>query len=416
MADRRAGKLNPLKVASTSAPGMHHDGGGLYLRVDPRSGTKSWAFRFQLHGKRREMGLGAVDAVTLAEARRKAEDCRRQLEQNVDPIVASRTAAAAARGVPTFREAAARFLDSHRDGWRNPKHRAQWESTLATYAFPKIGDLSVADLVVGDVLAVLEPIWKTKAETASRLRGRIEAIIDWAIARNYRGAENPARWRGLLQNLLPNRAKIARVEHHPALPWRDLPTFMHALQTQSGTAARALEFAILTAARSGEVRGATWGEIDLKRALWTVPGARMKAGRDHRVPLSEPALAVLAKMRTAYRFEHDADPPADAFVFPGGRSGKPLSENAMLKLLARMKRADITGHGFRSTFRDWAAEATTYPREIAEAALAHVNKDRVEAAYLRGDHLEKRAALMRDWAAFTMQESAPPTAFGGGRR
>jgi integrase len=353
------------------------------------------------------MGLGAYPDVSLADARRKAEEARRVLAGGVDPIAAARAAAAAAGGIPSFREAAERYIAAHEDGWRNPKHRQQWKNTLTTYAYPRLGGMSVADIAVGDVLRVLEPIWKAKPETATRLRGRIEAVIDWAIARDYRTAENPARWRGRLQQLLPAKSKIRRVEHHAALPWREAPAFLAALREREGPAAACFEFAILTAARSGEARGATWAEIDLNAATWTVPGVRMKAGREHRVPLSDAAVAVLERMLAAHRAQHGAKakPAPEAFVFPGGRDGKPLSENAVMALLARMKRDDITMHGFRSTFRDWAAEATAYPREVAEAALAHVNKDRVEAAYLRGDHLEKRRRLMADWAEYCARQA-----------
>ena len=397
-------KLSATKVAGKLAVGLHGDGGGLYLRV--QQAGKSWIFRYRFAGKRRDMGLGKYPDVSLADARRRAEEARRKLAAQVDPIGAARAAAAEAGGIPSFREAAERYIAAHEDGWRNPKHRQQWTNTLATYALPRIGSLSVADIAVGDVMRVLEPIWKAKPETASRLRGRIETVIDWAIAREYRTAENPARWRGRLQQLLPAKTKIRRVEHHAALPWREVPAFMAALRGREAPAARALEFAILTAARSGEVRGATWGEIDLDSATWTVPGARMKAGRDHKVPLSPAALALLHRM-SADRLalpRSRARPDEDAFVFPGGHEGKPLSENAAIALLRRMDRSDITMHGFRSTFRDWAAEATAYPREVAEAALAHVNKDRVEAAYLRGDHLEKRRRLMAEWAEFVGRE------------
>jgi integrase len=397
-------KLSATKVAGKLAVGLHGDGGGLYLRV--QQAGKSWIFRYRFAGKRRDMGLGKYPDVSLADARRRAEEARRKLAAQVDPIGAARAAAAEAGGIPSFREAAERYIAAHEDGWRNPKHRQQWTNTLATYAFPRIGSLSVADIAVGDVMRVLEPIWKAKPETASRLRGRIETVIDWAIAREYRTAENPARWRGRLQQLLPAKTKIRRVEHHAALPWREVPAFMAALRGREAPAARALEFAILTAGRSGEVRGATWGEIDLDSATWTVPGTRMKAGRDHKVPLSPAALALLHRMladRLALRRDR-AKPADEAFVFPGGQAGKPLSENAAIALLRRMDRSDITMHGFRSTFRDWAAESTAYPREVAEAALAHVNKDRVEAAYLRGDHLEKRRRLMAEWAEFVGRE------------
>jgi integrase len=394
------GRLTALMVARDLPPGMYGDGGGLYLRVQPAG--KSWIFRYRFAGRRRDMGLGQYPVVPLAEARRKADEARRKLAAGVDPIGAARAAAAASGGIPTFREAAERYIAAHEDSWRNPKHRQQWRNTLVTYAFPRIGPMSVADIAVGDVLRVLEPIWKVKPETASRLRGRIETVIDWAIARDYRTAENPARWRGRLQQLLPAKAKVRRVEHHAALAWRDVGAFLAELRERSGSAARALEFAILTAARSGEVRGATWAEVDLATATWTIPGDRMKSGREHRVPLSDAALAVLQRLQPEHRAVHGAKaaPAADGFVFIGGRAGRKLSENAVMALLKRMDRADVTGHGFRSTFRDWAAEATAYPREVAEAALAHVNKDRVEAAYLRGDHLEKRRRLMAEWAEF----------------
>ncbi|MFM8239432.1 MAG: tyrosine-type recombinase/integrase [Actinomycetota bacterium] len=399
-------KLSATKVAGKLAVGLHGDGGGLYLRV--QQAGKGWIFRYRFAGKRRDMGLGKYPDVSLADARRGAEEARRKLAAGVDPIGAARVASAAASGIPSFREAAERYIAAHEDGWRNPKHRQQWRNTLATYAYPRIGAMSVADIAVGDVLRVLEPIWKVKPETGTRLRGRIEAVIDWAIARDYRTAENPARWRGRLQQLLPAKAKIRRVEHHAALPWREAPPFLAALRGRVGPAATCLEFAILTAARNGEARGATWAEINLHAATWTVPGERMKAGRDHRVPLSEDAVAVLERLMADYRAQHGAraKPAPGAFVFPSGRNGKPLSENAVMALLRRMGRDDVTMHGFRSTFRDWAAEATAYPREVAEAALAHVNKDRVEAAYLRGDHLEKRRRLMADWAVFCSKPMA----------
>ncbi|MFM8679798.1 MAG: tyrosine-type recombinase/integrase, partial [Alphaproteobacteria bacterium] len=284
-----------------------------------------------------------------------------------------------------------------------------------TYAFPVIGRMSVADVAVGDVLRVLEPVWKDKPETATRLRGRIEAVLDWAIAREYRSGDNPARWRGRLQQLLPAKTKIRRVEHHPALDWRDVGAFMADLRARPAPAARALEFAILTAARGGEVRGARWSEIDLAGGVWNVPCERMKAGRDHRVPLSDAALAVLRTTLDAFLEEHGRKPPADALIFEGGRRGRPLSENGFQMLLRRMDRADITSHGFRSTFRQWCAEATAYPREVAETALAHVNKDRVEAADQRGDHFEKRRRLMADWAEFIGREPAAATVVSIGR-
>lgn len=420
MGERTRKILDALAVQRITEAGRHPCGPNLYLRVQlsaPDAAgmvklSKGWIFRYAFAGKRRDMGLGPYPAVSLAEARRKAEDARKTVAEGKDPVAEARAAAAAAGAIPTFEEAAGRYIAAHLDTWRNPKHRQQWANTLATYAFPVIGKMSVADVAVGDVLKVLEPIWKQKPETASRLRGRIETVIDWAIARDYRTAENPARWRGRLQQLLPAKTKIRRVEHHPALAWQEIGAFMAALRAQAGSAARALEFCILTAARSGEVRGATWAEIDFASAVWTVPGERMKAGREHRVPLSDAALELLHRLRANHReaFGKTAMPAPDDFIFPGGRLGRHLSENAMTVLLERMGRGDITGHGFRSTFRDWCAESTAYPREVAEAALAHTNKDRVESAYLRGDHLEKRRRLMQDWATFCSRSGAEQTA------
>jgi integrase len=297
----------------------------------------------------------------------------------------------------TFRAVTNAYLAAHEAGWRNPKHRAQWRATLKTYVFPHFGELPVADVNTGHVMAALEPIWREKAETASRLRGRIEAVLDYAAARGWRTGENPARWRGHIANLLPRRSKIARVEHHAALPWQDISAFLIDLRSRDGLGARALEFAILTAARTGEVLGARWSEINLDEAVWTVPAKRMKAGQEHRVPLSDAALAIV---RALLPLRPADDAEGKAFVFPGARRSRPLSGMAMLMLLRRMGRADLTAHGFRSTFRDWAAECTGYAREVAEAALAHTLRDKVEAAYRRGDLFEKRRRLMDDWAAF----------------
>ena len=285
------------------------------------------------------------------------------------------------------------YVADHEAAWRNAKHRAQWRSTIATYAFPAFGDQPVAAVDTGDVMKALGPIWRAKPETAGRLRGRIEAVLDYATAREWRRGENPARWRGHLSKLLPARGKIARVQHHAALPWKEAGAFMAALRAEQGVAARALEFVVLTAARTGEALGARWAELDMDGRVWTVPAGRMKAQKEHRVPLSDPAMALLMRM-AEFR-------PADAnddYVFPGQRKGKPLSDMALTMLLRRMGRADLTVHGFRSTFRDWCAEATSHPREVAEAALAHTVKDKVEAAYRRSDLFEKRARLMDEWA------------------
>jgi integrase len=404
---KRAAGLTAAKVR-TAKPGRHVDGDGLMLFVRSRA-ARFWLLRYSYGGKRREAGLGrageAKGDVTLAEAREKAADMRRMLKAGVDPLVhreaeAARLKAAAqqaaAQGV-TFRAVADLYMGAHDAGWRNPKHRDQWRNTLASYAFPHFGDLPAGDVGTGHVMAALEPIWTTKPETATRVRGRIESVLDYAAARGWRSGDNPARWRGHLANLLPARGKVARVEHHAALPWREVGAFMAALveREADSVGALALRFAILTAARSGEVMGARWAEIDLTEAVWTVSAARMKAGQEHRVPLSAAALAVL-RQAEALRTSKGAD----AFVFPGQRPGKGLSVMALAMTLRRMGREDLTVHGFRSTFRDWCAEATNYDRDTAEAALAHTLRDKVEAAYRRGDLFDKRRRLMDDWATF----------------
>ncbi len=392
---KRVEGLSARKVATATEPGRYADGRGLYLHIG-KGGAKSWVLRYMLAGKAREMGLGAVADVTLQDARRKAGEARALLDAGRDPLEARREEgrqreAEKARAV-TFKDAACRYIAAHRAGWRNEKHAAQWDSTLTTYVYPVFGEVAVADVDTGMVLRALEPIWHDKPETATRVRGRIEAVLDWAKAHGYRDREamNPAQWKGHLSHLLPARSKVARVEHHAALPWREVGAFMVDLRNRPATAARALEFAILTAARSGEVFGATWDEVDLADAVWTVPGERMKAGRDHRVPLSPQAVALLEALAD----ESDRT----GYVFKGMKKGRPLSGMAMLMLLRRMERGDLTAHGFRSTFRDWAAEATNFQGEVAEAALAHVVGDKVEAAYRRGDLFDKRRRLMETWA------------------
>ena len=297
----------------------------------------------------------------------------------------------------TFDACAEAYVEANKSGWRNEKHAAQWTSTLRTYAYPVFGSLPVQSVDTAMVMKVLEPIWTTKTETASRLRGRIECVLDWAKTREYRQGENPARWRGHIENLLPARSKVRKVEHHPALPYAKVKTFVKALHRQEGTAALAFEFLILTAGRTSEVVGARWNEIDVKKAVWTIPANRIKAGREHRVPMSARALEILTKMRPTH--DDKVDDRVVEYVFPGGKAGRPLSNMALLALLKRMQRTEITPHGFRSTFRDWAAEETDYPREVAEMALAHAVGDKVEAAYRRGDLFEKRRALMAEWAA-----------------
>jgi len=391
---RTVGKLTALKVGRVQKPGMYPDGAGLYLQVTG-AGAKSWIFRFSLYGKAREMGLGSLSAITLADARAKAAECRRLLQDGKDPIEErkarlARAALEAARTI-TFKEAAANYIASHRAGWRNAKHASQWENTIATYAEPVLGRLSIQAIDIDLVLKVLQPIWETKPETASRVRGRIEAILDWAAAGGLRQGENPARWRGHLKHRLPDPSKVRRVKHHAALPYSKLPDFVVRLGAQQSVAGRALEFTILTAARTGETIGARWDEVDLSEKVWTVPADRMKAVREHRVPLSIRALAIL-------RDEHDVR--TSDYVFPGGKAGKPLSNMAMTEVLRRMGCGDITVHGFRSTFRDWAAERTNFPSEVVEMALAHVVGNKVKAAYRRGDLFEKRRRLMAEWETF----------------
>jgi integrase len=384
---------------------MYGDGGGLYLRIT-QDGTKNWVFRYMLDGRPRWMGMGPLAIYGLQEARAKALDARRLRHEGIDPIEARkgerlRTRLDAAKAI-TFKECADNYIKAHRAGWRNGKHAAQWGATLATYAEPIIGALPVQAIDTTLVLKILEPIWTAKPETAGRVRGRIESILDWAKAREYRQGENPARWRGHLDKLLPARGKVRKVEHHAALPYTELPDFLVALREQEGIAARALEFTILTAARTGETIGARWSEFDLLDKTWTVPAERMKAGKAHRVPLSARALGILEEMQVHRHVD-------DGFVFPGGKPGKPLSNMAFLMLLRRMERDDLTAHGFRATFKTWASERTAVQNEIAEAALAHVVGSKVEQAYRRGDMFEKRRKLMQQWATFCTTAPAQET-------
>jgi integrase len=393
---RTIGRLTALKVDKAKRPGMYADGGGLYLRVT-EDGTKNWVFRFMLNGRPRWMGMGALHTIRLAEARSRAAEYRMQRYDGIDPIEQRRAerlqAQLDAAKAITFKDCSGRYIASHKAGWRNAKHAAQWEATLATYAEPVMGGLSVQAIDTALVLKVLEPIWTTKPETAGRVRGRIESILDWARVRGYRAGENPARWRGHLDKLLPARSKVQRVEHHAALPYAESPGFLVSLREQEGIAARALEFAILTVARTGEVIGARWHEMDLLDKTWTLPAARMKVGKEHRVPLSARALAILEEMQP----HRHAD---DAFVFSGGKLGRPLSNMAFLMLLRRMGRADVTVHGFRSSFRDWVAERTNFPAEVAEMALAHTISDKTIAAYSRTDLFDRRRRLMAAWDTF----------------
>lgn len=393
-------KLSARTVEIKRKPGVYGDGGGLYLQVGP-TGSKSWLFRFTLHGRAREMGLGPLHTVSLAEAREKAIACRKLLAEGIDPIehrnAERRRAQLETAKTLTFSESAAAYIEANKAAWRNHKHAAQWRNTLNTYAAPVLGDLPVQTIDTALVLRVLEPIWREKTETANRVRGRIEAVLDWATARGFRTGENPARWRGHLDKLLPRRSKVQPVKHHAALPYIEMGKFVACLRLEQGGAARALEFAILTAARVGEVIGAKWREIDLDARVWTIPSERMKAHREHRVPLSDRAIEILDEMRP-FRREDD-------YVFPGLRSGKSLSNASMLALLQRrMGYKNLTVHGFRASFRTWAAERTNFSREIAEAALSHVLKDKTEAAYQRGDLFERRRKLMHAWASYLNSE------------
>jgi integrase len=390
---KRATGLTARQV-QTKGPGLYADGGGLYLRVTPTL-ARMWLYRFQLNGQRRDMGLGAVDLFSLAEARQRALEARKLVADGTDPIEARharRTAATVSMAkAMSFKECADAYIAAHRAGWRNPKHAAQWPATLDTYVHPHFGDLPVQVIDVGLVLKAVEPIWTEKPETAGRVRGRIESVLDWASARGHRTGDNPARWRGHLENLLPRRSKVRRVEHHAALPYGEIVAFITELRSHNGIAALALEFAILTAARTSEVLGARWPEIDQRERLWTVPPERMKAAKEHRVPLSDAAMAIVKRMASVRQGE---------FVFPGTQPGRPMSNMAMLMVLRRMKRGDLTAHGFRSTFSDWCAERTAFPAEVREMALAHAVGDKVEAAYRRGDLFEKRRQLAEAWSSF----------------
>jgi integrase len=403
MAARAIGRLTALKVEKAKQPGMYPDGAGLYLRVTPE-GTKQWVLRYMLNRRPRWMGLGPLSLYSLQEARTKALDARKLRHEGIDPIEARRAQRARARleeaKTITFKQCAEAYINSHRAGWRNGKHAGQWSATLATYAYPLIGDLAVQSVDTGLVLKVLEPIWTKKSETAGRLRGRIENILDWAKVCGYREGENPACWRGHLDKLLPPLSKVRQVEHHAALRYGEMPDFLARLREQEGIAARALEFLILTAARTGEVIGARWDEIDFSRKTWTIPAGRMKAHREHRVPLSDRALTILDEMRAARR---DTD---EAFVFPGRKPNTTLSNMVFLMLLRRMGRGDLTAHGFRATFKTWASERTSFQNEIVEASLAHVIGDKVEQAYRRGDLFEKRRRLMDAWAKFCEQSNS----------
>ncbi|WP_303794396.1 tyrosine-type recombinase/integrase [Sandarakinorhabdus limnophila] len=387
--------LTPLTVKNAK-PGRHADGGGLHLLVK-ESGARSWVFRFMLNGKSRDVGLGTAGpgGTSLADARTARDALRLKVKAGIDPLqerqqeaeeALAMAQAANVAGI-TFKAVAEAYIETNEGSWRNDKHRLQWKNTLSTYVYPVIGDLPVAKVGTAHVLQILEPIWKAKTETASRLRGRMETILDAAKARGYRDGENPARWRGHIAQILPARSRLTR-GHHKAMPYEAVPAFVGALHQRAAVAALALEFAILTAARTGEVIGAKWGEVDLEKAVWTIPASRMKAGKEHRVPLSPRAVEILNAVQELRQ----------EWLFPAVRGGT-LSGMAMSMLLRRMQ-VDVTVHGFRSSFRDWCAESTGYGHEVAEMALAHTIDNKVERAYRRGDLFDKRRRLMGDWATF----------------
>lgn len=400
---RKAEELSPVEVRRLKTPGMHFVGGvaGLALQVlPPRKGAdnretqaRTWVLRVTIGNKRRDMGLGGFPDVGLGAARDAARVAREKIRNGIDPIAEARAAksalAAQQAATITFKEAAKKYIAAHEAGWKNPKHAAQWAATLEAYAYPKIGALAVGDIDLPHVMDVLEPIWKTKTETASRLRGRVEAILSWATTRGYRHGLNPARWRGHLDTQLDRPSKLKTVKPRDALPVMEVGAFMKSLRAANGMGARALEFTILTATRSGEARGATWAEIDLTANVWTIPASRMKSNKIHRVPLSPVAKALLEALPRIAGTD---------FVFPAANGGM-LSDMTLSAVLRRMDVAAVP-HGFRSTFRDWAAEWTSYPNEVCEMALAHTIRSDVEAAYRRGDLFDKRTRLMNDWAAF----------------
>jgi integrase len=384
-------RLSNLKVERAKRPGMYADGGSLYLRV-AEGGSKQWIFRYTVNGRNRDMGLGPVHTLTLAEARERATEARKLRLDGIDPIANKRARVAALRAADakakTFADCVKGFIEDNESSWTSVKHRRQWETSLIKYAYPILGSLPVAAIDTPLVLRVLKPIWDAKRETASRLRGRIENVLGWATVHHYRSGDNPARWNGLLEHALP---AVVKGDHHAALPYTQVASFMQALRKDTGIVARALEFITLTAVRLGEATGATWDEIDLEAKTWTIPASRMKADQEHRVPLSDAAISVLKTVREIRQSD---------YVFAGFKPGRPIGGDALRELIKKLAGADVTVHGLRSTFRDWAAEQTNVQREVAEVALAHAIPDAVEAAYRRGDLFDKRRKLMDAWAAY----------------
>lgn len=400
---RSVEKLSDLKVKSLRLPGRYGDGDGLVLNI-AAGGTKSWLFRYRDRstGRIRERGLGSVRTLSLKEAREKARVVRQQLLDGIDPIDHARKARAAAKVVTakamTFGQCVDRYIAAHESGWRNVKHRQQWRNTLDTYT-AKLKDLPVGEISTDLVVQELDSIWRTKTETATRVRQRMEAVLDWATARQFRKGENPARWRGHLDKLLPPPAKVSKVEHQAAMPYDQMPAFMVDLRKRAGVSARLLELVVLTACRVGEAAAASWPEFDLDGKVWTIPADRMKAGREHRVALSPAAVTMLGELKSTR-----------PYVFPGIAKRDHINPESARKLLQKdMEHTGLTVHGFRSAFRDWAAERTSFPGEVVEAALAHANKDKTEAAYKRTDLFAKRAKLMDAWAGFLATKPATGT-------
>lgn len=389
----KAHKLTVLQIKNATKPGRLHDGQGLYLNVTP-AGSKSWVYRYMIAGKDNSMGLGPYPEVTLAEARERSADYRKQIRTRRDPLAEKKANTATLKAdqakATTFDWCAEEFIKLNEPNWKNQKHINQWRNTLKTYASPTIGNMNVAKIETDHVLRIIEPIWNTKSETAERVRGRIESILGWATIKTYRSGDNPARWKDHLEHALPKRNKAASVVHHAALPYSQINTFMPELRQQAGLAARACEFAILTAARSSEVRGAVWSEFDLETAMWVVPKERIKMKKEHKVPLSKKAVQIIKDMEKIKSCD---------LVFPNIK-GKPLSDTSLTAVFKRMRRTDITMHGFRSTFKDWASDVTDFPGEMSEMALAHSVSSAVEAAYRRSDMLRKRFKMMEAWSAF----------------
>jgi integrase len=390
---RTLNRLSTLEVSRAKRPGMYADGGGLYLRV-AEGGSKQWIFRYVTNGRLRDMGIGPCHTLTLAEARERATDARKLKLDGVDPIAhrhAQRAAAvAASANTKTFRECAEGYIQDNQAKWTSAKHGKEWRTTLERYVYPVLGNLPVATIDTPLVLQVIKPLWRRAPETASRVRGRIESVLGWATTHLLRSGDNPARWDGLLEHALPSRSELAKIEHHSALPFAQMPAFMAALRQQTSTQARCLEFIVLTAARLDEAVSATWDEIDLEARTWTIPAERMKADKEHKVPLSDAAMAVLEATKAIRQ---------STYIFPGQKPGQPIGKNMPLKIAKRLS-ADVTAHGMRSTFKDWASECTSFPNEVSEMALAHAIPSAVEGAYRRGDLFNKRAALMQAWADY----------------